>query len=520
VAASGAAGATLVSGGRPRAVAMLAALLLAPALVAGDVWDTHRFAELRESPGRLVVGALAGLAGVGVLAAVLARRPTLFPLLALAALPIRVPIDLGGEDANLLVPLYAVIAGGAVASALVAWRQPASREVWGDGARRRRVAAGDGTSNQRGWRASATRALPWLLAAFVVLYALQSAYSDDASKAVENVSFFFIPFTVLFALLSELRWTPGLLRGAVAVVVGEALLFSLVGFGQFATERVFWNPEVIAANEVHTYFRVNSLFWDPNVLGRYLVLAILALAAYMVWTRDGRGAAFAAGACVALLAAIALTFSQSSLIALLAGLVVLAALRWGARWALVAITLAVWAGVALLALSGADVTSERSLDIRTSGRVGLVRGGLDLATDRPFHGYGSGSFQDEFKQRFPDEAEGTGSVSHTEPVTVAAEQGLIGLAPYLALLAAAVGTLLATPAGMTVARAALLACLGAMVVHSLAYAGLLIDPVTWALLGIGLALVRYPVPAMAPATATGEVAPGRTPPARAGLPTG
>ena len=60
------------------------------------------------------------------------------------------------------------------------------------------------------------------------------------------------------------------------MVVAEALLFALVAFGQFAVRDVFWNPEVIAANEVHTYFRVNSLFWDPNVLGRYLVLAMLA----------------------------------------------------------------------------------------------------------------------------------------------------------------------------------------------------------------------------------------------------
>jgi putative inorganic carbon (HCO3(-)) transporter len=301
--------------------------------------------------------------------------------------------------------------------------------------------------------------------------------------------------------------------------VAEALLFAVLGFGQFATERVFWNPEVIAANEVHTYFRVNSLFWDPNVLGRYLVLAILAIAAYMVWTRDGREAAFAAGTSVVLLAAIALTFSQSSLVALLGGLLVLVALRWGPRWAAVALAVGAVAGAGLLALSGADVGSERSLDIRTSGRAGLVRGGLDLATDRPLHGYGSGSFQGEFKQRFPEEAEGTGSVSHTEPVTVAAEQGLIGLAPYLALLAAAVGTLLAIPAGLAVARAALFACLGAMVVHSLAYAGFLIDPVTWALLGIGLALARHPVPAMARAPVPGDVAPGRARPARAGLPT-
>ena len=43
-------------------------------------------------------------------------------------------------------------------------------------------------------------------------------------------------------------------------------------------------------------------------------------------------------------------------------------------------------------------------------------------------------------------------------------------------------------------RGALVACFVAMVVHSLAYAGFLIDPVTWALLGVGLSLARGPLP--------------------------
>ena len=46
----------------------------------------------------------------------------------------------------------------------------------------------------------------------------------------------------------------------------------------------------------------------------------------------------------------------------------------------------------------------------------------------------------------------------------------------------------------TGAPGALVACFVAMVVHSLAYAGFLIDPVTWALLGVGLSLARGPLP--------------------------
>jgi putative inorganic carbon (hco3(-)) transporter len=489
VAASGAAGAALVTRGRPHAVAMLAALTLAPVVVAGDVWDTARVEDLRDSPARIAAGAALGVAVVGALTWLVLRRPVVLPLLALLALPVRVPIDLGGEDANLLVPLYAVIAAGALASAIQSFREPSGRPP----PEEESVPAGLG--------GQAARALPWLLAAFLLLYALQGAYSDNFSKAIENMCFFFIPFAVLFALLSRIRWTPDLLKLALAVVVAEALLFAVVAYGQFATEEVFWNPEVIAANEVHTYFRVNSLFWDPNVLGRYLVLATIALAACMVWARTSRLAAGAALGCAVILGAVALTFSISSLVALLAGVVALAGVRWGTRWALAASALGAVAAAGLVALSGADIGSEQSLDIRSSGRASLVRGGLDLATDRPLQGYGSGSYQTEFKAHFPEEAEGTGAVSHTEPVTVAAEQGAAGMILYLSLLAAGLVALLAARSGGPVARGALVACFVAMVVHSLAYAGLMIDPATWALLGIGLALAARPAPVAIPARA-------------------
>ena len=96
---------------------------------------------------------------------------------------------------------------------------------------------------------------------------------------------------------------------------------------QFATRDLFWNPTVIAAARF-TYFRVNSLFWDPNVLGRYLVLAALAGTAYMLWTRHTERAIAAAAGCIVLLVGLTLS-PQSSILALLAGLLALVVLRWG-----------------------------------------------------------------------------------------------------------------------------------------------------------------------------------------------
>src|SRR4051812_49699917 len=64
----------------------------------------------------LGVAALAALAGVAALAVLFHRRPGWFALAAIAALPFRIPVPTGHDDtASLLLPLYAVIAGGCAA---------------------------------------------------------------------------------------------------------------------------------------------------------------------------------------------------------------------------------------------------------------------------------------------------------------------------------------------------------------------------------------------------------------------
>ena len=73
----------------------------------------------------------------------------------------------------------------------------------------------------------------------------------------------------------------------------------------------------------------------------------------------------------------------------------------------------------------------------TSGRTKLIDGGLELFADRPLYGYGSGSFETEYQRHGDASAANATSASHTIPITVAAEQGIVGLAVYVALLIAA-----------------------------------------------------------------------------------
>jgi O-antigen ligase len=335
----------------------------------------------------------------------------------------------------------------------------------------------------------------------VCLYALQTIYSEDVAFAARNVGFFLIPFAILFSLLAEATWDRRLLSLALAVLLAEGLILAVIGIGQFADQHIFWNGKLDASNDFHFYFRVNSLFWDPNIYGRYLVLSILLAATALLWTAK-RNMAFLLTATVAVIfAGLVFAFSQTSFIALFVGLAVLAALRWSVRWAIVATPVALVAiAVGVLFLAGGSNESARTV---TEGHSSLISGGLKLAKQRPLYGYGSASFSKAFGKEENVPA-GDNTISHTEPVTVAAEQGLIGLLGYLALLAAALWTVFSgiraiapglgapfRPLGdgdrveLTPARIGIAAAFAALIVHTIGYAAYLTDPLTWALLAVG-----------------------------------
>jgi len=262
-----------------RSATMLIALVLIPVLILADQWHSAEITDLRDHIARLVALGAVAVVAVAVLTTLFRCRPMLLPLAGIAAVPFRVPIHAGGQEANLLVPLYLVIAGGVLA---VAWRQWESRYASSAGGAEVAVAdraQGSSTAasatSVTGPAAGRITLLPKLLAAVLILYALQSVYSEDFSRALQNAAFFYVPFALAFTLLAEWRWDRRLLVLGLGVVVAEALLFVLFGFWEYAARHLIWNAGVIQSNDFHTYFRVNSLFWDPNIYGRYLVLTIM-----------------------------------------------------------------------------------------------------------------------------------------------------------------------------------------------------------------------------------------------------
>lgn len=471
LACGGAATAIAAPAWRGRRAALVLSLVAASVLLAGDVWEDSRVAELRENLGLLAGAFVLAGGSIGVGAVAFRRWAWAFPILAFAVLALRLPVRIGDETSSLLVPLYLVIAAGLGAA------------IWED-LRRRGGAARTAMGGE-------PRAVLWLrrtLAATLVLYALQALYSEDVSNAIENACFFLVPFAALFALLVEVRWSERLLLMVAAAATAVAVGFAAVAFGEYAARDLIFNKQLLDSNQLKPFFRVNSVFHDPNVFGRYLALVIVVLAAGVAWSRGGVRAALVTATGLVLVAALVLTFSMTSLVALLAGLIVLAALRHGLRWGAAA-GAATLAAAALFLVAGgadrADIGPARGIDEETSGRVNLVEGGLELAQDRPLLGWGSGAFGRAF---FDEIRETETTTSHSEPLTVAAEQGAAGLAVYAALVGSILWTVLGGGAGRSTARAAVAACVVAMLIHSLGYAGFVTDPVTWALLALGVAL--------------------------------
>jgi O-antigen ligase len=479
---------------RTRALTMLGALVLSPVLLLSDIWTSPQLRLVHRHPLEAVVGAAVVLALLGAAAVVIARRPAWFGPLAVLALPFRVPIQAGGTTSNLLVPLYLVVGIGSLA-----WIVPTLRERSARGKPWSRPAQRDPSG---GWALWVDRAL----ALYVVLYAVQAIYSPNFEKALQQMVFFYVPFTLLYVLLRQLSWTPVQLRRCLILLAAMAVVFSAIGFAEYATKSIILNSKLVVANDLHTYFTVNSVFFDPDIFGRFLALVMILLAVLLLYDRPRREQLLVSVVLAVLWAGLVFTLSRSSLAALLVGMGVLAALRWKPSRALVVAVAVIALGAAVVAITPTTFGLNQGINGASSGRGGLVSGGLDLFAHRPVYGYGSGSFITEYRAHHKHNISNL-AASHTIPVTIAAEQGLIGELAYAALVIAGVVCLVRRARGDP-ARTAVAAAFIALVFHTMLYADFLEDPTTWALLGVGVALAV--MPAREAADAAAKLRPSRT----------
>ncbi len=460
--------------------------LMAGSLIPGH--DARRALHRLEHPvaaGAAVLAVIVGIVVVVLLVRLILAKPWVWFGLLAVALPVRFPVSLGSQQANLLVPLYAVLLLG-----LAAW-------LWGR-LRGRLPPDPEGPT-----------AIDVPLAALVGFALLSVLWSDDGTQAAVKTVFFYLPFLLLYRLVVAWWRQAPALRVLAWTTVGMAVPVALLAVGQYLTRDVFWNHRLQQSNVYSRFFRVNGIFYDPNILGRYLVLALLICAGYAYASTRPRTLAILGASAVVLAAGLVVTFSRSSALGLMVGLAMLAWRAYGWRR-----TLAV-GGALLVILAAAAVirspsvrdavTSSSRLQKVSEGRFDLVKGGLQIWRDNPVIGTGLGSFEKQYKQSLtPSEQRKVRVViSHNTPVTVLTEVGAVGFALFLLLIVAtwlriAGDSRVPGPAGW--ASWVILAMLTSIFVHSLLYAALFEDPYTWVLVGaaVGLASTRREAEAPAP----------------------
>ena len=409
---------------------------------------------------------LAAAAVVGVICAcagawAVVRIPWLLAVLTLACVPARIPVHVGSTQANLLLPLYAIVAIAAIA---LAW------ELYGDDERTRELGP-----------------LAWPVAAFVAFEGVSLLWSQDVRQGAIELLFFVLPFGLLAVALARLVWSRAWVTAIYVQLAVMSLIFAVIGIVQYETRNIFWNPKVKVDNAYAPngwFYRVNSVFYDPSIYGRFLVIGILAsLVVVLRKHRDPYWQIAALLTVVITWAGLLPSFSQSSLVSLMAAVMVAAIFVWKRRsMFLIAACIGVLVGATI---ASPAVRNRASLSHITSGRSTLVSKGLKVAEHHPVVGVGVGGFKHAYavvahlKGEEPKAA-----ASHTTPVTVAAEGGIAGLLLFAWLvLAALVTAFRRLGRGFdAAARLAFGLALVAILVHCLFYNALFEDPTFWGLL--------------------------------------
>ena len=476
-----AAGAVLLLAGRGRVQVLggLALLGAGEGLLALSISGTGQL-DTVTSPagGAAVVAAAVVLAGAAALAV---RKPAWVPVAVLLTAPLRPPIafESGGgfpiaiaEDGQLgrLLPLYFVLAAAALAL------------VW-------RVIRDD---------SGAARGLPRVVAlpaaAFIAFASLSLVWADRIAWSAELLTYFTVPFALLVGLVARAPFPDWAPRALARAAVGLGVVFAAIGLYQAATrELFFFAPNLAVSNNNSDFFRVTSLFGDPSLYGRHVVLAIgvllVALALRRVDLRLGLPLL------VVLWAGLFFSYSQSSMAALIAVTLAVAAATGGRR-----VRLVVAGGLAAVLVAGAGYVA--SIEIRgdslrreTSDRTQRVEDTVRVVRENPVVGVGIGGQAPASRVLAGEEREDRPTanfVSHTTPLTVAAELGAIGLVLYLWLIAGgsmAIAGVARLDRGLGIALGA--SFLG-LFVHALFYSGFLEDPLTWLVLAIAAGQLTWP----------------------------
>jgi O-antigen ligase len=327
----------------------------------------------------------------------------------------------------------------------------------------------------------------WLTApaaAFIALSAVSLLWTEDLRAGTIQLLFFLLPFAVLTAFVARAPLASWSTKAFAVTVVALACGFAGVGLSQLWTGELYFARDLEVANAYTSYFRTTSLFADSSVYGRELAVGIVVLVTALWLARVSLPLA------VVLIGflwtALYFTYSQSSMVALVVAVLavsIAAADRLNRRVLVAGTAVAVIVAAVLVVVEVRDQPVERA----TSGRLELVKNTWHVFVDDPIAGVGLGAQPLASRNEDGGRRSTERNASHTTPLTVASELGLLGIIAYLAVLAATAWALLAVARLYRVLGLGLFGIFVLLFVHSLFYSGFFENPMTWGILAVAAA---------------------------------
>jgi hypothetical protein len=409
--------------------------------------------------GALAVGALFALA----LAAAFARYPAAAPVALLVVAPFRLSVGLGSQEAFLLLPFYVVLAAAAA------------------------------TLCYRVVRGGEFPAVPYLIAgptaALVALSGISLLWAEDLRAGTIALVFFYFPFSVLLSIVALTRTRDWTWRALATALVAVTSVFAAIGVYQaWSHTEILAKQDVQLTNAYSSLFRVTAVFQDPNVYGRHLVLGIVVVltALWLALLRPAVGLPVLG----LLTLGLYFSYSQTSFVALFCAVLVVSLIAGDrlTRRVVVGVSAALVLAAGIVVLFEGDGDSTQQV---TSDRSTLVQVTWPVYAAHPVVGVGIGS-QPLASRRVEDAKKSKSkNVSHTTPLTVAAELGTIGFVVYLVFLAALGRAILEAWRRHRALGIALAGCGTALVVQSLFYGGFFEDPFVWGIAGVAAAALTF-----------------------------
>ncbi len=450
-------------------VAMLLVTSLVPLRVVGAVLvaagggplvvtRTSLTDQLLDRPALLGAGLVAAVVALAVLTLVFERYPWLVPVIALV-IGLRIPLRTPPSPTDHLLPLYLVLAAGVIALVLRSLR-------------------GTSPPNRLGY-------VGWAMGTYVIFAAASLAWTADTEATTYAVVAFTLPLGLLAALTGTLLPIPPLTRVLPWLLIGVAVVLAVVALWQVQAHEIFWNEKLMRTNAYGGYFRANSLLFDPSLFGRVEVLALVTIAGLLALAPPRKILLLAAAASIPIFAGLAVSYSQSSFVALGVGVMVIACIVWRWRAVIAVAVIILIVAVGALALPQGQQLLDEPVQKASSARLGLVQRSIDLFEAHPIQGSGLGAF-----------ATATGkkkAAPHNVVSGTAAELGIVGALTLFAVLLTVLWAIRnRRPDADRPTHLILAALFATIFVHALAYDNFFADPAMWviaALLASGAGLL-------------------------------